>query len=196
MQFNTEEFNLLIKTRRSVFPALYSGEVVNDTIVRQMLENANWAPNHKFTQPWRFIVYKGEGLRRLGRIQAEVYKTVTEADGTFAQHKYENLRDKPLSASHVVVVGMQRDPYKAVPEIEEVAAVACAVQNMYLTATAYGVGCYWGTGGVTYFDAAKEHFGLGPEDKLMGFFYIGTPKKWPDSPKREPLNGKVKWVSS
>lgn len=194
MPFNTEEFNKLIKTRRSIFPALYSGKVVDDEIISQMLENANWAPSHKFTEPWRFTVFKGEGLKKLGRVQSEVYRKVTEADGTFKQHKFENLRDKPLSASHVIVIGMHRDPKNSVPEVEEIAAVACAVQNMYLTAAAYGVGCYWGTGGITYFDEAKAQFDLAPEDRLMGFFYVGSPAKWPEPSKRKAIEEKVSWV--
>ena len=45
--FNTSEINRLIRERRSVYPAQYSGEKVDDSIIEQMLENANWAPNHK-----------------------------------------------------------------------------------------------------------------------------------------------------
>ena len=72
--------------------------------------------------------------------------------------------------------------------------MACAVQNMYLTATAYGVGCYWGSGGITYLDEAKSFFGLGEKDKLLGFLYLGIPKtKWPEG-KRKPIEDKVTWV--
>jgi nitroreductase len=74
-----------------------------------------------------------------------------------------------------------------------VAAVACAVQNMYLTAEAYGAGCYWGTGGVTYYEEAKEFFGLGENDLLMGFFYVGVPKMHPKSGRRKPAEDKVRW---
>jgi nitroreductase len=91
---------------------------------------------------------------------------------------------------------MKRNEKELVPEIEEISAVACAVQNMYLTATAYGIGCYWGSGGVTYNPEANSFFGLGPNDKLLGFVYIGNLKseKWPDG-KRTPFEDKVTWVS-
>ena len=78
--------------------------------------------------------------------------------------------------------------------MEEVAAVSMAVQNMWLTATANGVGCYWSTGGVTFVDGAQEAFGWGKKDKLLGFLYCGMPKKkWPKG-KRKPIDKKVKWV--
>ena len=38
---------------------------------------------------------------------------------------------------------MQRDPGERIPEWEELASVACAVQNMWLSATSYGIGAYW-----------------------------------------------------
>ena len=43
---------------------------------------------------------------------------------------------------------------------------------MFLTVTAYGLGSYWTTAGITHFKEVKTHFDLGEEDKLLGFFYI------------------------
>lgn len=188
------EVDQLIRHRRSVFPKDYSGEKVSDDIIHQMLENANWAPTHKFTEPWRFVVFTGEGLKQLAAFQSECYKEVTTADGTFREDKYQSLLEKPLEASHIIVIGMKRDESKRLPEWEELGAVFCAIQNMYLTATAYGIGCYLSTGGITNFVEAKSYFGLGVEDKLCGFFHVGIPKgKVPDS-KRKPVSEKVKWV--
>lgn len=51
---------------------------------------------------------------------------------------------------------MKRTTNKNIPEVEDIEAVACAVQNMYLSVTAYGLGGYWTTGGVTYKEEAKS----------------------------------------
>ena len=75
------------------------------------------------------------------------------------------------------------------------AAVATAVQNIYLSVTAYGIGGYWTTGGVTYNEKAKSFFGLGPEDKLMGFFYLGEIAVPSPEQKRQPAEEKVTWVA-
>lgn len=187
------ELDELIASRRSVFPPNYSGEKVDDKIIKKMLENANWAPSHKLTQPWKFIVYTGEGLRRLGLAQAEIYKSVTQTDGTFKEERFQNLLFKPMQSSHIIVIGMKRDEKNSVPEIEEVGAVFCAVQNMYLTATAYGVGAYLSTGGITYFDVAKKIFNLEKDDRLIGFLHIGTVKEWPKPNKRELIEKKMIW---
>jgi len=194
MKFNPEEVNELIRHRRSVFPKDYSGEKVSDAMVQQMLENANWAPTHKLTQPWRFTVFTGSGLKKLADFQAECYKKVTQADGTFKEERYQNLQKKPFESSHIIAVGMKRDEKKSLQEIEEIGAVFCAVENMYLTATAYGIGCYFSTGGITYFEAAKPFFGLGPDDKLLGFMNVGMAKGELTAVRRKPINEKVVWV--
>ena len=193
-KFNTSEISRLIRERRSIYPAQYSDEIIPKEIIDEILENANWAPTHKLSEPWRFTVFTGDGLKKLADFMSELYKTVATKKGTFEEKNYETLQSKPLLASHIIAIGMKRDEKERLPEIEEIEAVACAVQNMYLTASAHGVGCYWGSGGVTYFEDAKAFFGLEPKDKLLGFLYLGMPKgKWPGS-KRKPIQDKVTWV--
>jgi len=189
------ELNELIARRRSIFPQDYTGEKVDDAIIRKMLENANWAPTHKLTEPWRFIVFTGNGLNKLGEAQANLYRQVTTADGTFKEERYQNLIKKPLESSHIIVVAMKRDAKKSIREIEEVGAVFCALQNMHLTATAYGVGAYLSTGGVTYFEEAKEIFGLTREDKLIGFFHVGIPKRTVPTSPRKSIDEKIQWIA-
>jgi nitroreductase len=195
MAYHTEEINTLIRNRRSVFPKDYTGEKVADHIVTQMLENANWAPSHKLTEPWRFVVFTGEGLKELAEFQGACYKLVTAKDGSFREERYQGLITKPMQSSHIISIGMKRDERKSVPEVEELGAVFCAVQNMYLTATAYQVGCYLSSGGVTYFEEAKEFFGLGADDRLLGFLHVGMPKGISPEGKRKPVSAKVRWVS-
>ncbi len=195
MKFEADVFNQLIKSRRSVFPKDYSGERVDDAIVRQMLQNANWAPTHKLTEPWRFVVFTGEGLKKLAIFQGECYKQVATADGTFKEDRYQNLLTKPMESSHIIAVGMKRDEKKSLPEWEEIGAVFCAVQNIYLTATAYGIGCYISTGGITNFEEAKEFFGLGKDDRLLGFIHVGMPKGPLLEGRRKSIEEKVKWVN-
>lgn len=195
-KIDPELLNELIHERRSIFPQDYTGEKVNDDIVKQILENARWAPTHKMTEPWRFLVFTGEGIRALAKMQSDIYKSVTEADGTFKESNYQKLQTKPLLSSHIIAILMKRDERRSVPEVEETGAVFCAIQNMYLTASAYGVGAYLSTGGVTYFDEAKEAFGLEPEDRLIGFFHLGIPKREYPGGRRKPLEEVTHWITS
>lgn len=195
-KINPDHLDELIHQRRSVFPEDYTGEKVDDDIVRQILENARWAPTHKLTEPWRFLVFTGEGIKALAKLQSDIYKSVTEADRTFKEKNYQRLQTKPLLSSHIIVVLMKRDEKLSVPEIEEAGAVFCAIQNMYLTANAYGLGCYLSTGGITYFEEAKEFFGLEKDDRLIGFFHLGVPKKEYAGGKRKPLEEISHWITT
>lgn len=186
--------NDVIKNRRSVFQPQFSGEKVDDAIINQMLENANWAPTHKFTEPWRFIVFTGKGIDQLAEAQSDLYKKVTEANGTFKENRYENLLTKPKLSSHIIAVAMKRDENKSLPEVEEIGAVFCAIQNMLLTAAAYGVGSYLSTGGITYFEEARKLFKLDPDDRLIGFIHVGHIKGPVPAGRRKPINDKVAWI--
>lgn len=196
MPESNQVLNEIIRHRRSVFQSQFSGTPVDNSIVMQMLENANWAPTHKMTEPWRFIVFTGDGIRKFAQEQAKLYKEVTTRDGSFKENRYENLLTKPSLSSHIIAVAMKRDPARGVPEIEEAGAVFCAVQNILLTAAAYGIGCYLSTGGITYFPEAKALFDLGPDDRLIGFLHVGNiGAEIPDG-RRKPIDEKVNWVTA
>ncbi len=196
MSINQQPILEALKNRRSIYPNMYASRPIEQEVIESILESANWAPTHKLTEPWRFMVFHGQGLQRLAQFQANLYKQVQTEAGNYKEEQYQKLLNKPLLASHIIAIGMKRDEKARVPEIEEISAVACAVQNMYLAANAQGVGCYWGTGGVTYYPEAKSFFGLAPEDKLMGFMYMGYLKNdhWPEG-KRQPIAPKVTWVN-
>ncbi|HTL09935.1 MAG TPA: nitroreductase [Chitinophagaceae bacterium] len=193
MKFDTNQLNTLIKSRRSTFPRQFApGEKVDDAIIYQLLENANWAPTHKLTEPWRFTVFTGKGLQSFAQLQASVYKNAS--GDAFKEDNYQKLLTTPLLASHIISIGMKRHAEKNIPEFEEIAAVACAVQNMYLTAAAYEIGAYWSTGGVTQQEGVKPFFGLDAADKLMGFFYVGVIAV-PSAPgQRGAIAEKVQWI--
>ena len=194
MQEDVQYFNERIKNRRSVFPQQFvPGKKVDDEIVKQVMINATWAPNHGSTEPWLFTVFTGEGLKTFAKLQSELYKK--DAGDSFMQGKFLKLQEQPLLASHVIAIGMKRTTTKRIPEIEDIEAVACAVQNIYLSVSAYGLGGYWTSGGITYLEEAKYLFGLGEEDKLLGFFYIGHVAIPSPPAKRTPIEEKVIWVT-
>lgn len=191
----TEVITQIIQSRRSTFPYQFvKGKHVPDEIIHQVLENANRAPTHKKTEPWRFTVFTGEGLKRFSTMQAAIYTRF--AGEKFKESKLQNLTDYPLMSSHVIAIGMKRNHDLLVPEIEEVIAIGCVVENIYLSVTAFGLGGYLSTGGITYLEEAKSYFGLEREDKLIGFFYIGYPAISPGTlSTRQPVDSKIKWVS-
>lgn len=168
------------------------GGVIPDEIIGELLENANWAPTHKLTEPWRFTVFSGAGLKKLGEFQAGLYRQ--NAGARFKQEKYDKLLNTPSACSHIIAIGMRRSVSVSIPEMEEIAAVACAVQNLYLSATAYGLGGYWSTGGITFEPGAASFFGLEGDDKLLGFFYLGVIETPSGAGSRGPVMEKTVWI--
>lgn len=187
-----ELFNSIVRNRKSTNPSLYNGKVIEKSIIEEILTNANTAPTHKITQPWRFTVYTGNGLKTLAQQQADLYKEETPKE-QFLDAKYQKLLSNPLQCSHIIVIGMKKSD-NGIPEIEEIEAVACAVQNMYLSCSAYGISCLWGTGGITYMESAKKLFGLDKTDKLLGFFYLGYSDKDTLSPTKKDVTNFTSWV--
>ena len=163
-----------------------------DEIIREILINATWAPTHGRNEPWLFSVFCGDGLQQLADFQSSLYRS--EAGDAFSEATFTKLQKQPLKASHIIAIGMKRGDNRRIPEMEDIEAVACAVQNIYLSVTAYGLGGYWTTGGITYKPSAKSFFNLGEEDKLLGFYYIGYVAVPSTSGIRKPVDEKVRWI--
>jgi nitroreductase len=145
------------------------------------------------TQPWRFTVYTGAARQRLSTFLGDEYRRSTPTE-KFLPRKYDTLTQRPLQSSVVIAIGMARDPQGKISERDEVLAVACAVQNMYLTCAAYGLGAFWATGGPMTGAAMRAFMGLGEADQAMGLFYMGYPAtEWPKG-YRKPLDQVVTWA--
>jgi len=185
--------NEVIKNRRSIFPKTYIDKPISREIIEQVLENANWAPNHKLTEPWRFKVFMGDSLGLLGRTLADIYKA-NMPEEKYKERKFKKLQANPQKAGCVIAVCMQRDPDESLPEWEEISAVACAVQNMYLTCTAYGVGSYWSSPGLIKFPAVGEFLKLKTGERCLGFFYMGYHDMPQIEGKRGSIVEKVEWI--
>lgn len=193
MRYNLSEIKALIEDRRTIFPEQFSKRKVSKEILNELLEHAKWAPTHRFTQPWSFTVFTGDGVKKLADWQSDTYRLA--AGSSFSEEKFEKLRDRPQLASAIIAVSMKRDAEERDPDQEEIASVAMAVQNMMLVATAHGIGIYWGTGGVTYTQAVKDYLGLKKNDRFMGFLYVGYPEgEWPKKTRRKPQEYYTTWV--
>jgi nitroreductase len=91
---------------------------------------------------------------------------------------------------------MKRTTTLNIPEIEEIIATACAIENIYLSISAYNLGGYFSTGGITYIEEAKQYFNLDDNDKIIGILYIGCVDTIANPlSQRKPVKGKVEWIS-
>ena len=192
MRFSVSELTDIIRDRRTIHPKDYTDRAVHRDIIEKVLGNGTWAPTHGMTQPWRFHVFTGDARTRLSTFMGAEYTRLTPPE-KFLPRKFEDVTQRPLQSSVVVALGLVRDPNRKISELEEQLAVACAVQNMHLTCTAYGLGGFWATGAVLTGESMRNFLGLGEDDRCMGLFYMGYPAvEWPKG-YRKPLPDVTTW---
>jgi nitroreductase len=187
-----EQVNNLIRTRRSIYPQMMIDKPIADEIIWELLENANYAPTHKLTQPWRFKIFTNEARARFGQFLADTYKATVSPE-KFKESKYTKTLKKSEQAYAIVAICMKRDENEAIPEIEETNAVACAVQNIWLSAHAYGIGMYWSSPKFIYSEEIREFLNLKEGESCLGLIYMGY-HEMPELPtNRTSIQEKVEW---
>jgi len=150
-------------------------------LIERLCAIAAWAPSHKRTWPWRFAVLTGAARRRFGEAAA----AQLVAEGIDDEARLAATRAKYLRSSTVVVVaaGAHADPDL---HAENRDAVAAAVQNFLLGATAAGLGSFWATGAPVRSAAVRRMCGFAPDDRIVAVIYLGWPTGEVETPTRPP----------
>ncbi len=149
----------IIRRRRSI--GKMTAQQPSREQIERLLEAAIHAPNHHKVEPWKFFVLAGKVRTELGAVMAEsLAARMAETTSEKAQAILNKERNKLLRSPVVIVVAAERPLLPKVVEIENVAAVAAAVQNMLLTAEEMGLACMWRTGDAAYDPQVKKWLGL------------------------------------
>ena len=186
----------IIRSRRSVKPFdLDPSRKVERDLLLQLLENANWAPTHGLTEPWRFRVFQDDARKELSAAMQDIYRATTPAQ-EFREDKLKKMSENPLLAPVVIALGMVRRGGAKIPEIEEVEATACAAQNLLLSAHAAGLAGYWSSPPLIGTREFAEFLGLGQEDRCLGLLYLGWPREGLKMAKgvRGLVETKISWA--
>ncbi|MEZ0580421.1 5,6-dimethylbenzimidazole synthase [Nocardioides sp. MH1] len=140
----------VIARRRDV-RAEFTGEPVPDDQLLRVLDAAHRAPSVGMSQPWDFVVVRDPGVRRTFRDHVAAERDTfaatlpEERRGTFARIKVEGI----CEASMGIVV--THDQARGGPHVLGRHAIAdaglfstvLAIQNLWLAATAEGLGLGW-----------------------------------------------------
>ena len=182
----------IIRARRTVKPAKMNGKFIADENVMELLHLADWAPTHKITEPWRFIVYPPGKAKTFCLEHAELYKSSMPPE-KFKQDKYEKFIGNGNYVSHIIVTYMKRSENVDIPVVEEIAAASAAIQNLLLGAAASGIAAFWSTGGMTHTQEFKKFLNINPEDIVLGIIYLGYTGHHHEGKRIIPLNEKITW---
>ncbi len=159
----------LLLSRRSVLANLMEGPGADD--LRSILEAGMRVPDHGRLTPWRFVVIRGEARHALGEVIAKAFRR----DHPDAEEKRVGLERGRLARAPVVVavVSCVLKEHK-IPEWEQVLSAGAACQNMLVGALSLGYAAQWLTEWYAYEPLLCEALGLGGDDRIAGFLYIGT----------------------
>lgn len=186
---NFEEIQKVIKNRRSIYPKSYLPKPIEKDILLSLLECADQAPTHRLTQPWRYKVFMGAGLIRLADELVKQYKEVTPIEA-FLQKKSDSIREKVMQSGAVLAICMNLSG--RVPEWEDLAAVACSVQNIWIAASAIQIGAYWSSPALIA--NLNSFLKLEDNEKCVGLFYMGYHEEETGLGNRTPIEEKITWI--
>jgi nitroreductase len=158
----------LLHARRTVSRLTDPGPDADE--LAAMLDAADAAPDHGRLHPWRLEVLDDATRGRL----SEAYAAAAAARDEDAE-AVARARSKPLRGPTVVAAVVRTVAHPRVPVWEQLAAAACAVQNLCLAATALGFGSAWRTGTAIEDPGVRAVLGLTDDERLIGFVHLGTP---------------------
>lgn len=199
--FSPQELDVLrraIADRRSLGLARLKPDPIDPALIQSILEAANWGQSNDDTEPWRYIVFSGEGRRHLSDAFAQAYLADTpEAERNDVA--LQGYKDRAMQAPVWIAIGMtpkqNEDGTFALPIEEELLAVGTSVQNLGLMASALGLAGMWHSRGTSAHPAVAKALGFEPPSRLLGLFYLGWPNvDWPAG-ERRPLEEKVRWMT-
>lgn len=184
-----------LRKRRAVYPEIFTEEAISKEELIDLLALANYAPTHKLTEPWRFKVLAGDKKQELGQLLADNYKETT-AEADFKIRKYQKKLKRANKSAYLVAICMQRDANERIPEWEEIAAVAMAVQNIWVGGYAQGIGMYWSSPKAAIKSKELRNFlKLDAKERCLGLLYIGRfPQDLELQSARQPFEEKLEWI--
>jgi nitroreductase len=132
----------------------YGSEPVAEEVVRELVDLARHAPNHRLTNPWRFRLLGPQARARIEALAGE--------------KEAVKLRRAPTLL--LVTAVPSDDPVLAEEDRHAAAAAAYAI---LLAATARGLASYWRTPPCFREDAVRTALGLEPREAVIALVHLG-----------------------
>jgi len=186
----TSELLNIIKNRRNT--KRFTNKDVSKDDIELILESGVWAPNHRNTEPWRFVVVDRNSKIK-NSIANEIISLQESSSNTNLPIDQKNSikQSVEMAPCYIFVFSTTSDN----PEIteENYGAVCCAIQNMQLTATSLGLGIGWSTGKIAKIKNLRTLLDIDPSFKIVGVLTLGYSNSNMEK-NREDYNNFTKWL--
>jgi nitroreductase len=174
-----------LTTRRTI--QRFRPGAVDEAALLRALSVARFAPNHKTTWPWRFVV-AGPATREV------IFRTglrLKAAKRGMSPELEAAVRQDLLAPDRLVAV-VQRLADDENRRTEDYAACACVVYALTLALHAEGIGSKWGTGATLRDPEVQSALGVEPvTERIVGFVWAGWPEVVPAVPERPALEARI-----
>ncbi|MEV4601387.1 5,6-dimethylbenzimidazole synthase [Amycolatopsis sp. NPDC049253] len=149
-EFSSEDFYRVLRRRRDV-RGEFTGEPIDDAVLTRVLEAAHAAPSVGLSQPWDFVLVRDpatrEAFARHVHDERDVFaaELAGERADTFSRIKIEGIRESTLGIVVTYDAGRGAPAVLGRHAIADAGlySVCLAIQNLWLAATAEGLGVGW-----------------------------------------------------
>ncbi len=171
-----EEFGERLKRRRTI--SEFKPTPVPHALLREAIDIARWAPNHRLSEPWHFYLLGEDTTNAV--IDLIIAVNTADKDERARAAQMKRLDGVP---GWFVVTSKRSDD--ALREREDYAACCCAIQNLALYLWQAGVGIKWTTGAVTRDRRLYDLLEIDYErESIVGLFHCGYPNAVPEQRRR------------
>ena len=178
----------LLRTRRSVKVAQLASPGPTEEETRTLLEIATRVPDHGKLAPWKFVLLREAGQKKLGNLCADIFMALHKEEATEKHHAFEAAR---FTRAPLVVAVLSTPIRGRIPLWEQELSAGAACMNMLHAAHAMGYAAQWLSEWPCYEEKVCEALGGGKEDRIAGFVYIGTAAENPDERDRPSFDDVV-----
>jgi len=165
---NRDVVQQIIKTRSTVnnFDASLR---VGDHVLNRAIECAIAAPNHKMTEPWRFIKVGKQTVTKIAALNAQKIQDPEKAKKK--RERWENIPGWCVVTSKLCNDDGENSN---ILEMEDYAATCCAIQNFMLSMWVEGVGTKWTSGDITRTQEFADLCGIDlGQEQVVGCIWYG-----------------------
>jgi nitroreductase len=165
----------LISSRQNILPRRLSEPGPSAAQIEQLFRAAACAPDHGELRPWRFVLVPANKRADLAEVFAQALR---ERDASATPEQIESAREKahraPLLMLVVACLG-PREP--AIPMLERMVSVGCAIQNILLSAHSMAFGAGLTSGQAMASPHMRSLFQLLAGEEAVCFLNVGTTSK-------------------
>jgi nitroreductase len=164
----------LLATRRSGRPRDLVEPGPDAVQLRRILEIGMRTPDHGKLAPWRFIHVAKERRADFHAMLERAYRA-GKAGEEPGRLELEAVHRFAHQAPELVVLVSSPVEGTKIPIWEQELSCGAAGMNLLLATHAMGFAGGWVTGWAAYSEAVRQGLGLGAQDRIAGFLFLGTP---------------------